>query len=44
MKQVILNAIKREKTGKEICKKLRKQGLIPAIIYGPYFQPLNLLL
>jgi large subunit ribosomal protein L25 len=40
MKQVILNAIKREKTGKEICKKLRKQGLIPAIVYGPHFQPL----
>jgi len=40
MKQVILNAIKREKTGKEICKKLRKHGLIPAIVYGPHFQPL----
>ena len=40
MKQVILNAVKREKTGKEICKKLRKQGLIPAIVYGPHFQPL----
>jgi len=40
MKQVTLNAIKREKTGKEISKKLRKQGLIPAIVYGPRFQPL----
>jgi large subunit ribosomal protein L25 len=40
MKQIILNAIKREKTGKEVNKKLRKQGLIPAIIYGPRFQPL----
>ncbi|MCD6548671.1 MAG: 50S ribosomal protein L25/general stress protein Ctc [Thermodesulfobacterium sp.] len=40
MKQVILSAIKREKTGKEYCKKLRKQGLIPAIVYGPRFQPL----
>ena len=40
MKQVTLSAIKREKTGKEISKKLRKQGLIPAIVYGPRFQPL----
>ncbi len=40
MKQVSLNAIKREKTGKETSKKLRKQGLIPAIVYGPRFQPL----
>jgi large subunit ribosomal protein L25 len=40
MKQVILNAIKREKTGKDVSKKLRKQELIPAIIYGPRFQPL----
>jgi len=39
MKQVTLSAIKREKTGKEISKKLRKQGLIPAIVYGPRFQP-----
>ncbi len=40
MRQVSLNAIKREKTGKEVAKKLRKQGLIPAIIYGPNFDPL----
>jgi large subunit ribosomal protein L25 len=40
MKQVTLSAVKREKTGKEISKKLRKKGLIPAIIYGPRFQPL----
>ncbi|PMP66689.1 MAG: 50S ribosomal protein L25 [Thermodesulfobacterium geofontis] len=40
MKQVTLSAIKREKTGKEFCKKLRKQGLIPAIVYGSRFQPL----
>lgn len=40
MKQVTLSAIKREKTGKEISKKLRNQGLIPAIVYGPRFQPL----
>ncbi|WP_038057698.1 50S ribosomal protein L25/general stress protein Ctc [Thermodesulfobacterium hydrogeniphilum] len=40
MRQVTLSAIKREKTGKEVAKKLRKQGLIPAIIYGPDFDPL----
>jgi large subunit ribosomal protein L25 len=40
MKQVTLTAIKREKTGKETAKKLRKQGFIPAIIYGPHEEPL----
>jgi len=39
MKQVSLEAIKREKTGKETSKKLRKQGMIPAIVYGPHFDP-----
>jgi len=40
MKQVVLPAQKREKVGKEISKKLRKQGKIPAIIYGPGIDPL----
>ena len=40
MNQVVLPAQKREKVGKEICKKLRKQGKIPAIIYGPGIEPL----
>ena len=40
MKQVTLSAIKREKTGKETAKKLRRQGLVPAIIYGHHFDPL----
>ncbi len=40
MRQVSLSAIKREKTGKEFAKKLRKQGLVPAIVYGPNFEPL----
>ncbi len=35
MKQVILSAQKRTKTGKEVSKKLRRNGYIPAIIYGP---------
>ncbi len=40
MKQVSLSAIKRTKTGKETAKKLRKQGLIPAIIYGADTDPI----
>ncbi len=40
MKQVNLTVIKREKTGKEVAKKLRKKGLIPAIIYGAHVQPI----
>lgn len=40
MKQVTLKAIKREKTGKETAKKLRKQGFIPAILYGPGEEPI----
>lgn len=40
MRQVTLTSFKREKTGKEIAKKLRKKGLIPAIIYGPHINPI----
>lgn len=40
MRQVVLTSFKREKTGKEIAKKLRKKGLIPAIIYGPHINPI----
>lgn len=40
MKQVNLTAIKREKTGKEVAKKLRKDGLIPAIVYGANTNPI----
>jgi len=40
MKQVTLTVFKREKTGKETAKKLRKQGFIPAIVYGHNFDPL----
>ncbi|MBZ4681068.1 50S ribosomal protein L25/general stress protein Ctc [Thermodesulfobacterium sp.] len=39
MRQVNLSVVKREKTGKECAKKLRKQGLIPAIVYGHNFDP-----
>jgi len=32
---VKLDLKKREKTGKETNRKLRSQGLIPAVFYGP---------
>ncbi len=39
MKQVTLKVSKREKTGKEVAKKLRKAGFIPAILYGKEIEP-----
>lgn len=42
MKQVPFTVEVRKKTGKEIAKKLRRQGLIPAILYGPQTDPLPL--
>jgi large subunit ribosomal protein L25 len=35
MEKPVLNADVREKTGKEIAKKLRAKGMIPAVFYGP---------
>ncbi|MGB8657455.1 MAG: 50S ribosomal protein L25/general stress protein Ctc [Candidatus Zixiibacteriota bacterium] len=35
MKEVVLKAKVREKRGKEQVKKLRKLGVIPAVVYGP---------
>jgi len=34
MKGHVLDTKKREKTGKEISKKLRRDGYIPAVLYG----------
>jgi large subunit ribosomal protein L25 len=34
MKEVVLKASLRERVGKEYAKKLRKNGLIPAVVYG----------
>jgi len=34
VKHHILNVLKREKTGKEAAKKVKKQGYIPAVAYG----------
>ncbi|MDH4222367.1 MAG: 50S ribosomal protein L25 [candidate division Zixibacteria bacterium] len=42
MKEILLEAKRRDKTGKEITKKLRKEGFIPAILYGPGEKPLSL--
>jgi large subunit ribosomal protein L25 len=42
MEKPVLNAEIREKTGKEMAKKLRATGLIPAIFYGPHSETLGL--
>lgn len=42
MKQIELAVSIRHKTGKEIAKKLRAQGMIPAVIYGPGTEPIPL--
>jgi len=42
MKEILLEAKRRTKTGKEIAKKLRKEGFIPAVLYGPGDEPLPL--
>lgn len=34
MKQIALEAYVREKKGKEYCKKVRRRGFIPAVLYG----------
>ena len=44
MEKPILNAEVREKTGKEMAKKLRAKGLIPAIFYGPNSETIALTL
>ncbi|OAG27826.1 50S ribosomal protein L25/general stress protein Ctc [Thermodesulfatator autotrophicus] len=42
MKTIELTAMVRPKTGKEIARKLRAQGLVPGIIYGPETEPVPL--
>ena len=39
MAELTLEVSRREKTGKEIAKKLRKDGRIPAIVYGGHRDP-----
>ena len=42
MGDILLKAQVREKTGKEVSRKMRAQGLIPAILYGPSTPPIPL--
>ncbi len=42
MKQIDMAVSVRHKTGKEIAKKLRAQGMIPAVLYGPGTDPIPL--
>lgn len=42
MEKVALVATKRDKSGKQLAKKLRKQNQIPAVIYGAGVQPVSL--
>lgn len=44
MKQVTLKVNKREKTGKEMAKTLRKAGFIPGILYGKGMEPIPLII
>jgi large subunit ribosomal protein L25 len=44
MEKPVLNAELRDRTGKEIAKKLRAKGMIPAIFYGPRSETIPLML
>src|SRR3982751_1483497 len=39
MAEVTLEVSRREATGKEIAKKLRQKGKIPAVVYGGHREP-----
>ena len=43
MEKPVLNAERRDKRGKEIAKKLRSKGKIPAIFYGPHSETIPLM-
>jgi len=42
MKEIVINAKARDKLGKEHAKKLRRRGMIPAVVYGAETSPLPL--
>ncbi len=42
MEQIKLSATIREKTGKQSCKKIRRDGYTPGVIYGRKIKPINL--
>lgn len=39
MAELSLEVARREKTGKEIAKKLRREGKVPAVVYGGHREP-----
>jgi large subunit ribosomal protein L25 len=39
MAEITLEVTRREKTGKEVAKKLRKEGKVPAVVYGGHKDP-----
>ncbi len=43
MEKPVLNAEVRDKTGKEVARKLRAKGMIPAVFYGPRSESLVLM-
>lgn len=43
MEKVVLQAQKREVVGKQV-RALRRQGMLPAVIYGRHIQPINIAL
>src|SRR3982750_1028326 len=42
MAEVTLEVAKRENTGKEIAKKLRAKGQVPAVVYGAHRDPVSI--
>ncbi len=43
MEEIVLKATRRSVTGKQV-RALRRQGLLPAVIYGRHLQPINIAL
>jgi large subunit ribosomal protein L25 len=39
MAEVTLEVVRREQTGKEVAKKLRRDGKVPAVVYGGHKEP-----
>jgi len=43
MERIVINASKRDVTGKQVSK-LRREGYLPAVLYGAHIQPMPILL
>ncbi len=41
MEKVVLNVEIREKTGKGVCRRLRAEGKVPAVVYGKGMKPVS---